>query len=123
MAKPGDLERHMLRGDVFRRQREKHALVLVAQRNLHRVDRLIELLDKRNRTIEECSRYDLASLDQLTSRLAQVRTRQEAELDHLASMSFDVSYEEMARMQVQTGLDAETQPSSPAPFATAQIER
>lgn len=65
-----------------------------------RNERLIELLDKRNRTIVECSRYDVVSLDQLTSRLAEVRSRQEAELDLLANDRADTDYEEMARNQL-----------------------
>ncbi|MDP6539542.1 MAG: hypothetical protein QF903_09540 [Planctomycetota bacterium] len=66
-----------------------------------RNDRLIDLLDKRNRTIEECSRYDCSSLDQMTARLAEVRSRQEAELDLLASDRFRDDYEDMARYQLQ----------------------
>jgi predicted nuclease with TOPRIM domain len=67
-----------------------------------RNDRLIGLLEKRNRTLEECNRYDVASLDQLTGRLAEIRSRQEAELDMLASSQQQTDYEEMARLQVRS---------------------
>lgn len=69
-----------------------------------RNERLIELVEKRNRTIEECSRYDGVSLDHLTARLAEVRSRQEAELDVLSNSQHQLDYEDMARVQIsQTG--------------------
>lgn len=68
---------------------------------IERNDRLIGLLEKRNRTIEECSRYDAESLDQITSRLSEIRSRQEAELDHLASSQRQLDYEDLARIELQ----------------------
>jgi len=65
-----------------------------------RNDRLIKLLDKRNRTIEECSRYEAVSLDQITGRLDQIRSRQEAELDLLASKEQSTDYEDIARLKL-----------------------
>jgi len=71
--------------------------------SIARNERLIKLLEKRNRTIDDCSRYDASSLDQLTGRLAEVRSRQEAELDVLANRQQQVDYEQMARFEVNTG--------------------
>jgi len=71
--------------------------------SIARNERLIALLDKRNKTIEECSRYQVISLDQMTGKLAEIRSRQEAELDVLASAQRQVDYEEMARMQIDAG--------------------
>lgn len=65
-----------------------------------RNERLITLLEKRNDTIERCSRYEAVSLDQITGRLAEIRSRQEAELDLLASEQEEEDYEDMARMQL-----------------------
>ncbi len=65
-----------------------------------RNDRLIKLLDRRNRTIEECSRYESASLDQITGRLAQITSRQEAELDVLSTAERASDYEGMARLEI-----------------------
>lgn len=65
-----------------------------------RNDRLIELLDERNKTIEECSRYESVSLDHITGRLAEMRSRQEAELEFLANAGSQDSYEEAARLQL-----------------------
>lgn len=72
-----------------------------------RNDRLITLLEKRNRTIQECSRYEAVSLDQISGRLAEIRSRQEAELEYLASEQRQGDYEDMARMQLaHEALDA-----------------
>ena len=72
--------------------------------SIARNERLIDLLEKRNKTIENCSRYDVSSLDQLTSKLAEIRSRQEAELDVLANRQGQIDYEELARFQVQSGV-------------------
>jgi len=65
-----------------------------------RNDRLIELMEERQRTIDEVSRYQVASLDQLQARLAELRTRQEAELQFLADSREQMSYEEQAALEV-----------------------
>ncbi|MEM7307767.1 MAG: hypothetical protein AAF682_13895 [Planctomycetota bacterium] len=65
-----------------------------------RNDRLIQLLEKRNQTIEECSRYEAVSLDQITGRLSMIRSRQEAELDILATTEAATDYEQTARLQI-----------------------
>lgn len=66
-----------------------------------RNERLISLMEERNKTIDECSKYDAISLDNLTSRLSEVRSRQQAELDVLANTQQQMDYEEIARMQVK----------------------
>ncbi len=70
--------------------------------SIARNDRLIKLLEKRNRTIDECSRYESVSLDQITGRLSQIKSRQEAELDLLANEEEEADYEDLARMQLTT---------------------
>jgi hypothetical protein len=65
-----------------------------------RNERLIKLIEKRNRTIQECSRYEAVSLDQITGRLAEIRSRQEAELNLLASTQEQDDYEDLARLQL-----------------------
>jgi chromosome segregation ATPase len=65
-----------------------------------RNDRLLELLEKRNQTIEECSRYEVVSLDQITSRLDQIKGKQEAALDLFASEEHATDYEELARQEL-----------------------
>jgi len=65
-----------------------------------RNERLISLLDKRNKTIEECSQYESVSLGQITSKLDQIKGKQEAALDLLASEERATDYEQMARSQI-----------------------
>ena len=70
--------------------------------SIARNDRLIKLLEKRNRTIDECSRYEAVSLDQIAGRLAQIKNRQEAELEMLSNEEQEADYEDLARMQIAT---------------------
>jgi predicted RNase H-like nuclease (RuvC/YqgF family) len=72
--------------------------------SIQRNERLIDLLDKRKRTLEECTAYDVASLDQLTGKLQQILTQQSAELDVLTAAEDAATYEDLAREQ----LDRET---------------
>jgi predicted RNase H-like nuclease (RuvC/YqgF family) len=75
-----------------------------------RNERLIEMMAERQESLDQHSRYEAASLEHLTGRLAQVRTRQEAELELLARDQEQVSYEELARIQ----LDGERRELAPA---------
>ncbi len=86
-----------------------------------RNERLIELVEKRNRTIEECSRFDGVSLDHLTARLAEVRSRQEAELDVLSNSQHQLDYEDMARVQLKIGGQLESIEALPAPVPISQF--
>ncbi len=66
-----------------------------------RNDRLIELMSRRQKTIEECGRYEAGSLNQLHAHLAEVRSKQEAELDMLGNSQQRLDYEDVARLQLQ----------------------
>jgi chromosome segregation ATPase len=81
-----------------------------------RNERLITLLEKRNRTIDECSRYDANSLDNLTNRLAEIRSRQTAELDMLSTQQEQMDYEDMARMEISRGSSAVHGAAQPLPL-------
>jgi chromosome segregation ATPase len=86
-------------------QTEFRTQVLALNRQIDAIarnERLIQLLEKRNRTIEECSRYESVSLGQITSRLDQVKGKQEAALDLLASEEHATDYEDLARQQLAT---------------------
>ncbi len=69
--------------------------------SIQRNERLIELLNKRKRTLEECASYDVASLDQLTGKLQEILTRQTARLDQLTASEEARSYEEIAREETR----------------------
>ena len=69
-----------------------------------RNERLIEMLGDRQEVLDSYSNFEIKSLDGMTSRLSEVRSRQEAELEFLAAGQDNSDYEGMARMQ----LDGET---------------
>jgi hypothetical protein len=90
-----------------------------------RNERMIGMLAARQKTIDEQSRYRADSLDQIQSKLAQIRTRQESQLDNLGRGSTATNYEQRARVQLdarntipsRTGLT----PSLPSKPATIHI--
>jgi len=89
-----ETERTQFQGQLWQLDRQVDAIA--------RNEKLISMLEKRKKTIEECSRYEVASLDQIVSRLSEVRARQQAELDVLTGQDANVDYEELARMQIGT---------------------
>ncbi|MBX3317609.1 MAG: hypothetical protein KF902_12205 [Phycisphaeraceae bacterium] len=81
-----------------------------------RNDRMIELMSKRQQTLDKISRYEVASLDQFNVKVADIRARQEAELQSLALRSGTTSYEQRAKHQ----LDVEA--SRPGLLQPSRIE-
>jgi peptidoglycan hydrolase CwlO-like protein len=80
-----------------------------------RNDRMIELMQKREATIENQSRYRAASLDQVTGRLADIRAKQESKLQ-MYSQSTDVkNYENAAKYL----LDSEVRGNAQGPPSTS----
>jgi chromosome segregation ATPase len=67
---------------------------------IDRNDRMIEMMEKRQRTLDEVSRYDASSMDQVTSKLSEIRSRQEAELEMLTTAQDTEDYESMARFEL-----------------------
>ena len=65
-----------------------------------RNDRLIELMQRRQKTMDECGRYEAGSLAQVQSRMAEVRSKQESQLEMLSSDQERLDYEDVARLQV-----------------------
>ena len=82
-----------------------------------RNERLIGLMEKRQKTIDRLSRYEVGSLDHLQGRLAEIRSRQEAQLEILASTESTTSYEDRARFEIN--MSAEVAPSE---FDSSWIE-
>lgn len=64
---------------------------------ISRNDRMIEIMSKRQATIENHSRYKAGSLDQITSRLADIRAKQESKLEMFAQNSDVKNYESAAK--------------------------
>ncbi|MDX9912152.1 MAG: hypothetical protein RBS39_10000 [Phycisphaerales bacterium] len=67
---------------------------------ISRNDRLIEVMQDREQTIEKHSRYRVASLEQLQGRLAEIRTKQEATLEGLGRQQNTTSYEDRAKIDL-----------------------
>ena len=65
-----------------------------------RNDHLIELMQRRQQTMDECGRYEAGSLAQVQSRMAEVKSRQESQLKLLTNDQERLDYEDVARMQV-----------------------
>jgi len=66
-----------------------------------RNERLIEMLSDRQEVLDSYSNFEVKSLDNMTSRLSEVRSRQEAELEFLAAGQESEDYEGMARLQLE----------------------
>lgn len=62
-----------------------------------RNDRMIDIMKKRQETIEEHGRYRVASLDQLTAQLADIRAKQESKLEMFSQSSDVKNYENAAK--------------------------
>lgn len=68
--------------------------------SIARNERLIAMLEARQRTLESAERFKVGSLDQLTGVLERKRTEQEAELDRLAAGVEAASYEDLAEREL-----------------------
>lgn len=65
-----------------------------------RNDRMIEMMSKRQNTIDKHSRYRAESLDQVNVRVADIRARQEAQLESLSKTTIANNYENRARLDL-----------------------
>jgi len=90
-----ETERSQFQAQMWQLERQVDAIA--------RNDRLIDLMEKRQKTIEECSRYEVASLDHMQGRLAELRSRQEAELEYLSDERKVLDYEDRAKVLLQDG--------------------
>lgn len=73
-----------------------------------RNDRMITILSDRQKSLDEQSRYRAGSLDHITSKLADLRARQEAQLTSLGKMQDHTAYEDAAKTSLdrEKGLEA-----------------
>jgi hypothetical protein len=90
-----------------------------------RNDRMIEIVGKWQKSIDEQGRYRAGSLDQVRARLADVRARQEARLDAFAQTSDQDSYEQRAKIDLdrESAAARATEParSRPSPRPAEQV--
>lgn len=65
-----------------------------------RNDRLINMMERREKTIAEQSRYSAGSLDHVQGRFADIRAKQEARLKTLGTASSTSAYEDRAKYDI-----------------------
>lgn len=97
-------ERNEFRSQIWQLDRQVDTIA--------RNDRLIELMQRRQKTMDECGRYEAGSLAQVQSRIAEVRSKQESQLEMLSSDQERLDYEDVARLQVDTA-PAQAKPEKP----------
>jgi predicted RNase H-like nuclease (RuvC/YqgF family) len=69
--------------------------------SIARNDRMIELMERRQRTLDKIRSWDAVSLDQIQGRIATIRAEQEARLEVLTQDHEQVDYEAMARQELR----------------------
>ncbi len=65
-----------------------------------RNERMIDMMEARQQTLDELGPYQAHSIDQVKNRLAQLRSEQEAKLESLASGEKGLSYEDRAKASI-----------------------
>lgn len=67
-----------------------------------RNEKLIDIVEKRQESIDRHSRFEAVSLEQITGRMAQIRAEQESRLQSLASHTETTNYEKKAKVMLDT---------------------
>jgi hypothetical protein len=70
--------------------------------SIARNERLIGMMEKRQETLDEQGRYNANSLEQLSSRFADIRAKQEAKLEVLGTSSNALNYEDRAKIDLDS---------------------
>lgn len=65
-----------------------------------RNDRILEIMEDRQTTIDEQSRYRASSLEQITTRLSDIRAKQESRLESLGAVESRFDYEDQAKRSI-----------------------
>lgn len=86
-----------------------------------RNDRMIEMMGKRQATIDKHSRYRAESLDQVNARVSDIRARQEAQLESLAKTTSVNGYENRARIELDGRAGAARFTTAPLPKAKPPV--
>lgn len=67
-----------------------------------RNEKLIDIVEKRQESIDRHSRFEAVSLEQITTHMSKIRAEQEARLQSLASQSETTNYEKKAKVMLDT---------------------
>lgn len=107
-----------LLGQLEREQGEFQTQVLQLDRQIDAIarnERMIDVLQKREATIAEHSRYKAHSLDQLQTRLADLRAKQEAQLNSLGKNQSQANYESRAKFELDARTRYQNNLTKPSP--------
>jgi predicted RNase H-like nuclease (RuvC/YqgF family) len=88
---------------------------------IQRNDRMIDLMEKRQASIEQHGRYRAASIDQVKTRLADIRAKQEAKLDAFGQAVDVKNYENAAKYLLDSESSPTLKPKSLVPSKTFEI--
>ncbi len=72
--------------------------------SIERNEKMIELVEQRQKTLDELGRFESVSLDQFNAKLDQIRAEQEAKLDGLRTAKSQNDYEAQVRARVESEL-------------------
>jgi chromosome segregation ATPase len=87
-----------------------------------RNDRMIDVIQKRQASIDQHSRYDAASLDQITSHLADIRAKQESKLEMFNQNNDIKNYENAAKYLLDNEKAGESHSLKPMKQSHTTIE-
>jgi predicted RNase H-like nuclease (RuvC/YqgF family) len=91
--------------------------------SIARNDRMIEMMEDRQATIDEHSRFQANSLDQLNNRLAQIRTEQRARIETITNKDAVYDIETRAKWEIDRNAQPhQVQPSEPLLIEPTVIE-
>ncbi len=85
--------------------------------SIGRNDRMIETMQKRQDSIDEHSRYRVNSLEQLTARFSEIRSKQEAQLASLGKAKETMNYENRAKIDLDARNTINPAVSGPSSFS------
>ncbi len=68
--------------------------------SIARNERMISTMEKREQSIDRHSRYNAGSLEQLNTRFAEIRAKQEARIDSLTAARHMTNYENRAKLEL-----------------------
>ncbi|HRV82941.1 MAG TPA: hypothetical protein P5218_16035, partial [Planctomycetota bacterium] len=69
--------------------------------SIRRNERLLSMLRERQSSLQQTDRFETHSLEQISGRLAGIRSQQEAELDLLSGTEMEIDYEGRAKASLQ----------------------
>lgn len=93
-----------------------------------RNDKLIDMVERRQDSIEQYGKFESVSLDQITTRMEKIRAEQEARLQALSNHTKTTDYEKKARIQLENEnaaknlFDKTQQLMGPAPSPASNVE-